>query len=335
MENAALVLWASALSGFLLPTEGQFHVIYEEKSWQDARAYCQEKFSDLVTVDSLETVHLLYTLLDPAQMNQVTHKYRTWIGLVRDQGSWAWSGGGATFGETSFQNWGPGKPGSGSPSCVSVYDTGTWADGNCNDYLRPVCYDPEGEPRFTVNSDHKTWWEAQDFCRQNHSDLAVVSDQSENSKLSGLVTPGTNVWIGLHRGRSSELWRTTNGSEDTLSYWSEGEPNSLEEKCAVANYENQGKWEDWQCETTVSFICYGETPLEQVLAVRLDFGSLDPADPVGLEELLNQIQQRLRDGGAPALRIRWRRHPDGLVLHRDPEPRSAPEEPPIQFNLFL
>ncbi|MGH0144643.1 UNVERIFIED_CONTAM: hypothetical protein FKN15_003724 [Acipenser sinensis] len=64
----------------------------EIKTWTDARSYCREKHTDLVTVHSLE---------EQQQILNVAKDYQFWIGLYRDSENWQWSTGDAV----SYTKW--------------------------------------------------------------------------------------------------------------------------------------------------------------------------------------------------------------------------------------
>lgn len=48
--------------------ERHYYFIYEPKTWADAQSYCREKFTDLVSVDSLDVATTLNNLVDLKQM---------------------------------------------------------------------------------------------------------------------------------------------------------------------------------------------------------------------------------------------------------------------------
>lgn len=98
-----------------------------------------------------------------------------------------------------------------------------------------------------------TWTEAQSYCREHHTDLASVRDETENQKVQELVPAGT-AWIGLYR----DSWKWSDGSSSSFRFWKTGEPNNYwgNETCAAAAFRDSGKWADWPCNKKFPSICY-------------------------------------------------------------------------------
>ncbi|XP_059189973.1 lactose-binding lectin l-2-like [Centropristis striata] len=138
-----------------------------------------------------------------------------------------------------------------------MYDKGTWNDKRCDELSAAVCINATGPNHtFVFISQNMTWAEAQSYCRANHRDLASVRNEAENQQIKDLVPPGQKVWIGLFR----DSWKWSDGTNSSYTYWNDYEPNNIagKEACVAANIDPHGKWEDWNCDTTAAFICYGE-----------------------------------------------------------------------------
>ncbi|KAL7375462.1 hypothetical protein ABVT39_017921 [Epinephelus coioides] len=110
----------------------------------------------------------------------------------------------------------------------------------------------------------KTWTEAQQYCRQHHTDLATVSNMTDMERLRDSAQNQDGAWIGLYsdperneRGMWHWQWSLP-GLEfnDRESKWKRGEPNdhgSKKEKCVqMKNH----KWNDASCTNNYKFICY-------------------------------------------------------------------------------
>uniref|UniRef100_A0A668VL52 C-type lectin domain-containing protein n=1 Tax=Oreochromis aureus TaxID=47969 RepID=A0A668VL52_OREAU len=107
---------------------------------------------------------------------------------------------------------------------------------------------------FVFINNSMTWMEAQSYCRANYTDLASVTNMSENQKAKELVPAGQKVWIGLFR----DSWKWTDGSNSSFRHWNTNEPNNYvkNETCVAANFGSAGRWEDWNCDRMTAFVCY-------------------------------------------------------------------------------
>lgn len=95
------------------------------------------------------------------------------------------------------------------------------------------------------------WTEALKYCREHHTDLAMVGTLDENNKIHAL-NPTESLWIGLYR----DQWKWSDKTRNKFKYWNHEEPNGPKDSCAAANFASSAKWEDWNCEERIGFICY-------------------------------------------------------------------------------
>ncbi|XP_055019161.1 putative C-type lectin domain family 20 member A [Boleophthalmus pectinirostris] len=80
-----------------------------------------------------------------------------------------------------------------------MYQSGQWEDYQCTHQLQAICVNLTGSSEtFVLTNDSFTWEEAQQYCRQHHTDLASVKDATQNSQIAALV-PSGNAWIGLNK----------------------------------------------------------------------------------------------------------------------------------------
>lgn len=98
-----------------------------------------------------------------------------------------------------------------------------------------------------------TWTEAQDFCRENYTDLVTLYNQEESEQLIQLITShsSTKAWIGLHRKEHSLKWSNGNIVNDTA--WSPLPSPCTEPMCSAILKDNT-KWEN--CTEQKYFMCY-------------------------------------------------------------------------------
>ncbi|XP_038160975.1 C-type mannose receptor 2-like isoform X1 [Cyprinodon tularosa] len=106
------------------------------------------------------------------------------------------------------------------------------------------------------------WTEAQQYCREKHTDLATVSNMTDMKRLFN-TTAGYNrdVWIGLYDqtdGIRTWYWSLP-GVEfnESETKWHPGEPNDCQtENCGCLN--TNLKWVDNNCINGRYFLCYDE-----------------------------------------------------------------------------
>ncbi|MGH0137945.1 UNVERIFIED_CONTAM: hypothetical protein FKN15_030372 [Acipenser sinensis] len=243
-----LVLLMLLLAGICAVAAGHFrkyHFVKDEKSWFDAQSYCREKHTDLATIESQEETEKV--------LNISAGFTDAWIGLYYDKENWQWSNGD----NVSYYNW------TSSLNCTSVDSKGEWVDSDCNKTTYSfICYNgicavAAGHFRkYHFVKDEKSWFDAQSYCREKHTDLATIESQEETEKVLNISAGFTDAWIGLYYDK--ENWQWSNG--DNVSYYNWA--SSL--NCTSVN--SDGEWVDSDCnKTTYSFICYNETRESYIL----------------------------------------------------------------------
>uniref|UniRef100_A0A8P4G137 C-type lectin domain-containing protein n=1 Tax=Dicentrarchus labrax TaxID=13489 RepID=A0A8P4G137_DICLA len=106
----------------------------------------------------------------------------------------------------------------------------------------------------------KTWKQAQSYCREHYTDLAIVRNQAENDLLNSM-TQNSFTWIGLYGDRNSWRWsleKKDSNSEGEAEFrmWKPGEPSNERGYENCAGMAAGGFWEDWLCTDTAQFVCY-------------------------------------------------------------------------------
>ncbi|KAK7883832.1 hypothetical protein WMY93_026955 [Mugilogobius chulae] len=118
----------------------------------------------------------------------------------------------------SYQNWASGEPDYdvGNNNCGVLYN-GLWVDGRCLDVRPFVCFTGSaGRPKqYNHISTTMTWGEAQNYCRQHHTDLAMIEDETENSAVASGLRANTFTFFGLYR----KPWRWSDGSNSQFKNW--------------------------------------------------------------------------------------------------------------------
>ncbi|XP_058867979.1 macrophage mannose receptor 1-like [Acipenser ruthenus] len=226
------------------------------KTWQEAQSYCRNQGRDLPTIQDQARVNKLIGLI-PSNSN-----WYYWIGLYHDKENWQWSRGG----DVIYSNWEP------YLFCASVNSEGEWEDSLCSQGNYFMCYNETSNitERYTLIEELKTWTEAQQYCREHHTDLVSIKNASENEELVKKAQ-GKPFWIGLF----NEPWKWSHqGDNYTFHNWNYWEPDNGggDENCVMMS--KTGEWIDYGCNIQLPFFCCEEgestspssTPVSQELA---------------------------------------------------------------------
>ncbi|MBN3314855.1 MRC2 protein, partial [Atractosteus spatula] len=112
----------------------------------------------------------------------------------------------------------------------------------------------------------KSWTEAQSYCRENYTDLAVIENREDNEQLLQTVRNPVQYtgWIGLYRDQWSWQWsmgniHLYNQNESNFTNWATGQPenNGGKENCGIMA--SRGLWHDYPCSCSFHFICYQDS----------------------------------------------------------------------------
>ncbi|KAL2078925.1 hypothetical protein ACEWY4_024669 [Coilia grayii] len=189
-----------------------------------------------------------------------------WIGLKHGSSpKWQWSLADRDFyreNETEFRNWDNGQPNpAGGEECVVIKDGGgEWHDHSCTSNFHFICYNGRNSTHpYVLVEDKKNWTDAQRYCREKHTDLASVRNQTENGQIASVRGSGNgHVWIGLFR----DAWEWSDGSNSSFRHWGPREPNyGGAEYTFCTQITSSGLWNDVGCQHTAMFTCYeGESP---------------------------------------------------------------------------
>ncbi|XP_065146134.1 uncharacterized protein [Paramisgurnus dabryanus] len=211
-------------------------------SWTEAQRYCRENYTDLATVNNMN---------DMNQLKNSVHENPIifFIGLHRSSVyKWKWSLGDPV----KYTNWSNGDS-NGSDHCVYMRD-GSWHHQSCNVNKRFICYN-ESSKGFVIETSNKIWRDAQRFCRQHHTDLTSVRNQTENQQIQKIMKDKniSEVWIGLF----SDSWEWSDESNSGFRNWGSGQPdnNGGSEDCTNVRTYTNGQWYDLDC-SPLTFVCH-------------------------------------------------------------------------------
>ncbi|XP_020788822.2 E-selectin [Boleophthalmus pectinirostris] len=141
-----------------------YHYSETTMNWQDARAWCQKHYTDMVAIQNQDEI----TYLNNRLPRKPTYY---WIGIRKINGVWTWVGTNKPLTEEA-KNWASREPNNGnknsqSEDCVEMYikrerEEGKWNDERCGKFKTALCYSAAckndsclyGECVETINS-HK------------------------------------------------------------------------------------------------------------------------------------------------------------------------------------
>uniref|UniRef100_A0A8C1AEW8 Si:dkey-11o15.8 n=1 Tax=Cyprinus carpio carpio TaxID=630221 RepID=A0A8C1AEW8_CYPCA len=229
----------------------QYHLVFESKTWTEAQRYCRQNYIDLATIENMEEMKRLIKTV------RRTFYGSAWIGLYDDLNSWRWSLDNTAL-EGGFKSWFVQQQvnSGGQSLCVYMsYHKGRWDENFCMQTLPFVCYDgrTNATGHYVVIYHNKTWTEAQSYCREHHTDLISIRNETENYRVQSLISSNSGFWIGLYRTRS---W--SDQSNSSFSNWRTGQPDNAgnSEYCTAVSFSDSGSWTDENCNTALPFICY-------------------------------------------------------------------------------
>lgn len=99
------------------------------------------------------------------------------------------------------------------------------------------------------------WSDAQSYCRQHYTDLAIIKNSIESVAFQNILT--TSAWLGLFR----DSWKWINETNMSTVMWAPGQPDNRNdhEDCGFVT---NGQAADAPCSDTKPFFCYsGELKL--------------------------------------------------------------------------
>ncbi|KAM9745999.1 putative C-type lectin domain family 20 member A [Menidia menidia] len=224
-----------------------FMHIKEEKTWEEAQAFCRENHTDLVTIRN-------------EKENQVFDGLWGWIGLYRDSETspWKWSGGQGT---ENYSNWADNEPDEVETElCVLMFTPVKWHDFSCQETEYFICYDD----KLVLVKEKKTWEEALEHCRSlsgEHTtsvpgehiyDLAtlITADDHDYARERAQQANTDEVWTGLRFLGDEWFWM---GGEPVLY---QDIPNCLAFRCGVLEKNSNNFFGIRDCSERKNFFCY-------------------------------------------------------------------------------
>ncbi|RVE60265.1 hypothetical protein OJAV_G00179350 [Oryzias javanicus] len=246
----------------------EYHYVDQNMTWTEAQQHCRNEYTDLATVSSKADMERL------RKIN--SEKIEIWIGLFNKTGTKStphWSLPGLEFNESQAK-WDDKEPNDGErvESCGAIkhFPEKKWVDTSCMSPSYFLCYDgsESSAPKYYLG-DGKSWFDAQRYCRENHTDLIsgpqLEGLENQNSVIENIMQsyvgpPLENVnslsrfkyiFIGLFR----ETWTWSDGSSFSFRHWNlKYNSSSVKNNCTMVN--KDGMWQTRECDSRRSFFCY-------------------------------------------------------------------------------
>uniref|UniRef100_A0A3B3WKQ3 C-type lectin domain-containing protein n=1 Tax=Poecilia mexicana TaxID=48701 RepID=A0A3B3WKQ3_9TELE len=124
--------------------------------------------------------------------------------------------------------------------------------------------------QFLYINENKTWTEAQQYCREKHTDLVTVTNMKDMERLINISAGEIKeAWIGLYdqtHGNRTWYWSLP-GVEfnESETKWNTGEPRDGND----CGYNYQGKLGSTECSHHLYFLCYnGKVLLFEILQMK-------------------------------------------------------------------
>ncbi|XP_030286401.1 macrophage mannose receptor 1-like [Sparus aurata] len=170
----------------------KFYVSEKQKNWLQARRYCRDKHTDLVSGKT--------QLEDQQLTSKLQEGPDYWIGLFRV--TWRWSDGRSSF----FRPWNlifsDSQPD--NKTCATLNKKGNWSNDNCNSTKPFFCY----SDKVILINENKTWEEAINHCRENYKDLISITDAEQQRWVQERAkdASSSHIWLALRFTCILEAW---------------------------------------------------------------------------------------------------------------------------------
>nr|XP_055042280.1 E-selectin isoform X4 [Misgurnus anguillicaudatus] len=140
LQFFASLLFISLVLNMWTGTEGwSYHHSDFTMTWEKARNWCREGFTDMVAIQNKEEISYLNSYLP-----RVSGYY--WIGIRKINGTWTWVGTNKTLNDEA-KNWAKNEPNGKkyNADCVEIYikrdaEAGKWNDEQCSKRKTALCY---------------------------------------------------------------------------------------------------------------------------------------------------------------------------------------------------
>uniref|UniRef100_A0AAX7UV31 C-type lectin domain-containing protein n=1 Tax=Astatotilapia calliptera TaxID=8154 RepID=A0AAX7UV31_ASTCA len=286
------------LSGFCVSTASFPNIYYfisENKTWDEANAYCIMEYTGLAQITNPEN--------NTALMNTSAGGYtgKAWIGLVGPLG-WVWLDGT----QATYFMWDQ-EPWASDTGYCGLTTYHGWHSVICEYEWYFICFNGSD---YIVNKTRVTWNDAKISCENKNSTLAQILDLLTFDKVrrafrNNNLDEYEPLWIGLS---FSPVWFWSETKQiSTFVNWKTGQPNN-KNNCAAVLVGN-GTWTTEPCSEQHPFFCYGvHKSKKTVLSMNIQT-DVDLETPDNQAALMEQLQAALAKQGVTDFKLTWTKQP--------------------------
>ncbi|XP_067246914.1 macrophage mannose receptor 1 [Chanodichthys erythropterus] len=236
MQRLALVFLSALLIFWAFPPSAaasrlrKFYIGSGQMNRKTAEEECRRDYTDLVTVYDHQDNEKLADLMCERKV------YNAWIGAsIGKNSKMKWSNGDdVTFNISLTGN-------CGETCCATMNSEGAWESLHCSEKKYFMFYKQDGgheSYNYSLIREAKTWFEAQLYCRQNHTDLVSIRNDEENTEVKeeGKKQHNNPFWIGLLV--DSVEW--ADGGQSAYRSWLPAHLDRLDPEVYI---NQQGQWQ--------------------------------------------------------------------------------------------
>lgn len=134
----------TGVSDLVFPCSGATNdqiLVQKSMNWSAAQSYCREKYTDLISINTVQD----NTKITGLMLLNILNTQTAWIGLYKT--SWEWSDGS----NATYTNWKSGEPKDGKDCALMETSSASWSGEDCDKNHDFLCY--QGGSFITVSAE--------------------------------------------------------------------------------------------------------------------------------------------------------------------------------------
>ncbi|PNJ30509.1 C-type lectin domain family 4 member C isoform X1 [Pongo pygmaeus] len=112
---------------------------------------------------------------------------------------------------------------------------------------------------YFISTVMQSWTKSQKNCSVMGADLVVINTKEEQDFIIQNLKRNSSYFLGLSdpEGRRHWQWVDQTPYNENVTFWHRGEPNNLDERCAIINFRSleEWGWNDVHCHVPQKSIC--------------------------------------------------------------------------------
>ncbi|XP_030856819.1 C-type lectin domain family 4 member C isoform X3 [Gorilla gorilla gorilla] len=112
---------------------------------------------------------------------------------------------------------------------------------------------------YFISTGMQSWTKSQKNCSVMGADLVVINTREEQDFIIQNLKRNSSYFLGLSDpgGRRHWQWVDQTPYNENVTFWHSGEPNNLDERCAIINFRSSEEWgwNDIHCHVPQKSIC--------------------------------------------------------------------------------